>query len=217
MCVHLSMLGPFYSVSTQRWAKAEGQGKLGHISRGKLKLSDFAEKEENWNLWLFFFGSPGQWCLAWWCFGGAGQLAVMTWCCPPSSFFCCTASGELGSSWHYIFAARILVFFGFFWLHIFFLPSTQVGGSVRGPVRPSVWLRTVVFHHAGGPWPGLLGHPGQLPHLRERHHVAEHERQHSVHAAEGSGAVCHLHTAWWASASSPRVCRANRSRAREII
>lgn len=101
----------------------------------------------------------------------------------------------------YLYCQNACCFSRFLWLHVF-IPSPQVGGSVRGPVRPSVRLRTVVFRHAGGPWPGLLGHPGQLPHLRERHHVAEHERQHSVHAAEGSGAVCHLYTARWASASS---------------
>lgn len=93
-----------------------------------------------------------------------------------------------------MFIARTLAVSLFLRLHVF-LPSPQVGGSVRGPVRPSVRLGTVVFRHAGGPWTGLPGHPGQLPHLRERHHVAEHEGQHPVHAAEGSGAVCHLYTA----------------------
>lgn len=79
------------------------------------------------------------------------------------------------------------------------LPSTpQVGGSVRGSLRPPVRLRAVMFCHTGGPWPRLPGHPGQLPYLWERHHVAEHERQHSVHAAQGSCAVRHLHTARWA-------------------
>lgn len=86
-----------------------------------------------------------------------------------------------------------------------FLDSTvsafhpQVGGSVRGSVWPPVRLRTVMFGHAGGPWPRLPGHPGQLPYLWERHHVVEHERQHSVHTAQGSCAVRHLHTARWAS------------------
>lgn len=135
----------------------------------------------------------GQWCLVWWCFGGAGQLAVMTWCCPPSSFFYCTASGE----------SVFLPLYGFvFVLHVYFIflfigvsgIHTQVGSSICGSVRPPIWLRPVLFCNAGGPWPRVPGHPGQLPYLWERHHVVEHERQHSLYSAQGSCAVCHLYT-----------------------
>ncbi len=88
----------------------------------------------------------------------------------------------------------------FVFLHCYLLTlgfHLQVGGSVRGSVRPPVWLRPVLFCNAGGPWPRLPGHPGQLPYLWERHHVVEHERQHSVHTAQGSCAVRPLYTARW--------------------
>ena len=142
----------------------------------------------------------GKWCLAWWCFGGAGQSAVMTWCCPPSSSFYCTASGE-SLYWlciYIVMCTCILTISGFLHEEIYLLTlwfHTQVGGFVRGSVRPPVRLRAVVFCDAGGPWPRVPGHPGQLPYLWERHHVAEYERQHSVHTAQGSCAVRHLYTA----------------------
>lgn len=71
----------------------------------------------------------------------------------------------------------------------------QVGSSVCGSVRTPVRLRPVLLCNPGGPWAGVPRNSGQLPHLRERHHVVEHERQHSVHTAQGSCAVCHLYTA----------------------
>lgn len=47
MRVRLSLFRPFVlAFSAPRWAKVEGQGNLGRGSRGKLKLSDFADKEE---------------------------------------------------------------------------------------------------------------------------------------------------------------------------
>lgn len=89
------------------------------------------------------------------------------------------------------------------------LRHTQVGCSVRGSVRPPLWLGPVVFCNAGGPWPGVSGHLGQLSYLWERHHVVEHERQHFVHAAQGSGAVRHLHTTRWVLFSFIRMERAD--------
>lgn len=79
-------------------------------------------------------------------------------------------------------------------IHIICLSHTQVGRSVRGSIRPPLWLRSVLFCNTGGPWPRVSGHPGQLPYLWECHHVVEHERQHFVHTAKGSCAVCSLHT-----------------------
>lgn len=71
----------------------------------------------------------------------------------------------------------------------------QVGSSVCGSVWTSIRLWPVLLCNSGGSWSGVPWHSGQLPHLWERHHVVEHERQHSVHTAQGSCAVCHLYTA----------------------
>lgn len=143
--------------------------------------------------WRHLSLPTGQWCLGWWCFGGAGQLAVMTSCCPPSSFLYCTASGEILSLF------ILLGFLVFFFYYSFFKSVStllpQVGSSVCGSVRTSVRLWPVLLCNSGGPWSGVPRHSGQLPHLWERHHVVEHERQHSVHTAQGSCAVCHLYTA----------------------
>lgn len=85
----------------------------------------------------------------------------------------------------------------FFLLYYYFLSlvcHTQVGCSVCGSVRPPLWLRPVLFCNTGGPWPRVSGHLGQLPYLWECHHMVEHERQHFVHTAQGSCAVCPIHT-----------------------
>lgn len=83
---------------------------------------------------------------------------------------------------------------------VHFLKSTnlslpQVGSSVCGSIRTSIRLWPVLLCNSGWPWSWVPRHSGQLPHLWERHHVVEHERQHSVHTAQRSCAVCHLYTA----------------------
>lgn len=81
-----------------------------------------------WCPWscLSLFAVPiGKWCLAWWCFGGAGQLAVMTWCFPPSSFFCCTASGESKVLSRYFF---FLFLFLHIYIYIWFLINQCITG-----------------------------------------------------------------------------------------
>lgn len=67
MRVRLSLFRPFVlAFSARRWAKVEGQGNLGRGSRGKLELSDFADKEEGWNLcWFVLLFSAPQGSDAW--------------------------------------------------------------------------------------------------------------------------------------------------------
>lgn len=68
-------------------------------------------------------------------------------------------------------------------------------GSVHGSLWAAVQFRAIMLGHAGRSRSRLPGHPGQLSDLRERHHVAEHERQHPVYTTQRGSAVRAVYTA----------------------